>query len=159
MSDNDLDTVRSIIKDVRVAMLTTATADGTLNSRPMGTQEAEFDGDAWFIMARDSDVAREVAAKPDVNVAYSGPSSWLSLAGRAEMVTDQAKKEQLWNGMVEAWFPGGEHDENIVLMKVVGRSAQYWSSPGRVASMVDMAKARLTGTQAGDVGDGGSLHL
>lgn len=156
---DELEEVRSIMKEVRVAMLTSTDADGKLTSRPMATQEAEFDGDAWFVLARDSDVAREVAAQPRVNVAYSGSSSWLSLSGRAETVVDEARKQQLWNTFVEAWFPGGEHDAGVVLLKVTAESAQYWSSPGRVASLVDMVKARVTGTQAGDAGDSGSLQL
>ena len=44
-------------------------------------------------------------------------------------------------------------------MKVEGDSAQYWDSPGKAASLLDMVKARLTGTQAGDVGDSGTIDL
>lgn len=158
MTDH-LDHVRSIMKDTRIAMLTTRAADGSLTSRPMTVQEAEFDGDAWFLVDRDSDLAREVAADPRVNVAYAGKSSWLSLAGSAALVRDQARKSELWNDVVEAWFPDGEHDEAVVLLKVTGESAQYWDSPGRVASLVDMAVSRIRGTQAGDVGDQGTVEL
>ena len=35
-------------------MLTTMTADGKHVSRPMGLQEAEFDGDLWFFAYDDS---------------------------------------------------------------------------------------------------------
>lgn len=158
MTDH-LDHVRSIMKDTRIAMLTTRAADGSLTSRPMTVQEAEFDGDAWFLVDRDSDLAQEVAADPRVNVAYAGKSSWLSLAGSAALVRDQARKSELWNDVVEAWFPDGEHDEAVVLLKVTGESAQYWDSPGRVASLVDMAVSRIRGTQAGDVGDQGTVEL
>ena len=155
----DLEHVQSIMKDVRIAMLTTTDAEGRLTSRPMTVQESEFDGDAWFFAYRDSDIAREVEAQPRVNVAYAGSSSWLSLAGTAAVVVDQAKKSELWNDFVEAWFPDGEHDPNVVLLKVTWESAQYWDSPGRVASLIDMAKARVTGTQAGDVGESGTIDL
>jgi len=37
--------LRELIKDMRFAMLTTAEEDGTLRSRPMATQEFDFDGD------------------------------------------------------------------------------------------------------------------
>lgn len=151
--------VREIMKDVRVAMLTSTDDEGRLTSRPMATQEAEFDGDAWFIVARDSDLAAEVATSPRVNVAYSGASSWLSLSGHAHVVVDEAKKAELWNSAVEAWFPDGEQDPQVVLLKVTGDSAQYWTSPGRVASLVDMVKARATGSQAGDAADGGTVEL
>lgn len=41
--------LRELIKDIDIAMLTTIDEDGTLRSRPMGTQKAEFDGDLWFL--------------------------------------------------------------------------------------------------------------
>lgn len=159
MGDNDLQHLQAIMKDVRVAMVTTTSSDGSLTSRPMATQQADFDGDAWFITARDSDLAQEVATGSQVNVAYSGASSWLSLSGRAEVVVDEAMKADLWNTVVEAWFPGGKDDESIVLLKVSGESGQYWDSPGRVAQAVDMARARITGQQAGDVGESGTVQL
>ena len=38
-------TVRDLVKDERTCMLTTVGPDGSLVSRPMATQEVEFDGD------------------------------------------------------------------------------------------------------------------
>ncbi len=40
--------LNNLIKDIRIAMLTTQESDGTLRSRAMGTQQVEFDGDLWF---------------------------------------------------------------------------------------------------------------
>jgi general stress protein 26 len=37
-----------LIKGIRVAQLTTVEDDGSLRSRPMGTQDIEFDGTLWF---------------------------------------------------------------------------------------------------------------
>jgi len=141
---DDLEAVRSIMKDVRTAMVTTITADGTLHTHPMTTQEAEFDGDAWFILSRTSETARNAAARPHVNVSYSGPSSWLSLAGTAELVDDRAKTAELWNRFVEAWFPGGQDDPDVTLLRVRGEGAQYWESPGRVAMVASMLKSSVT---------------
>ncbi len=146
MSDNDeMTTIRSIMKDVRTCMLVTSADNGTLHAAPMTTQEAEFDGDAWFIASKESETVRNLGARPHVNVSYSGSSSWLSLTGSASVVEDPAKKKELWNSFVEAWFPQGQEDPNIALVKVDGVSAQYWDSPGKVAMTLDMVKARVTG--------------
>lgn len=146
MTDDDqLDTIRSIMKDVRTCMLVTASDDGQLHSCPMTTQEAEYDGDAWFLAGASSEAVRNLRARPHVNVSYSGSSAWLSLAGTATVVDDQRKKKDLWNTFVEAWFPGGVDDPAVVVVKVEGESAHYWESPGRVAMMASMLKARVTG--------------
>lgn len=47
INQEELETVRELIKDIDTAMLTTVTEEG-LVSRPMKTQEIEFDGDLWF---------------------------------------------------------------------------------------------------------------
>ena len=141
---DDLTVVRSIMKDVRTAMITTTTAAGSLHTHPMTTQEAEFDGDAWFILSRSSETARNAAARPHVNVSYSGPSSWLSLAGTAELVDDRDKLAELWNRFVEAWFPAGPDDPDVALLRVRGEEAQYWESPGRVAMVVSMLRSSVT---------------
>ncbi len=153
-----MDTIRSIMKEVRICMLTTVADDGALHSHPMTTQEAEFDGDCWFIASEGSDAVKHLQANRQVNVAYAGSSSWLSIAGRAEIVRDEAKKKELWNTFTEAWFTDGDTDPSVVLLHVDVDSAQYWDSPGRVATMVSMIKAKVTGQTPG-VGESDSVDL
>jgi general stress protein 26 len=153
-----IETVRSIIKDVRTCMFTTADADGALHAAPMTTQDTEFDGDAWFIAGADSETVRNLTARPQVNVAYAGATSWVSLSGTAAVVNDPAKKKELWNTFTEAWFPGGADDPQVVTVKVSGQSAQYWDSPGRLAMTMSMVKARVTGDTP-DAGESDTVEL
>jgi|SRR5690349_3954966 len=157
-SDESLDTVRSIMKDVRTCMFVTTADDGSLHAAPMTTQEAAFDGDAWFIASNRSETVRNLAARPHVNVSFAGSSSWLSLTGAAAVVDDGQKKKELWNTFTEAWFPDGEEDPSVVVVKVSGESAQYWDSPGRLAMTLDMVKARVTGNPPKS-GDSGTVDL
>src|SRR5690349_12487133 len=99
-------------------MLTTTDPHGTLLSRPMALQEVEFDGDLWFFAARDSRKIAHIAASPQVNVTVGSNSSWVSLTGTGVVVSDRAKKQELWNSVVEAWFPEGPDDDGVVLLKV-----------------------------------------
>jgi general stress protein 26 len=141
-----LDTVQSIMNDVRTCMFVTTADDGSLHAAPMTTQEAEFDGDAWFLASSGSETVRNLTSRPQVNVSYAGSNAWLSLTGTASVVDDVAKKKALWNTFTEAWFPEGENDPSVVVVKVSGHSAQYWDSPGRIAMTLDMVKARITGS-------------
>jgi general stress protein 26 len=112
----------------------------------MALQEVEFDGDLWFFAERGSRKTAHIAAHPQVNVATAGSSSWVSLTGHASVVDDLQKKKDLWNKVVEAWFPNGPEDPDVVLLRVEAASAEYWDSPGgRIASAVSFAKAKLTG--------------
>jgi general stress protein 26 len=146
MTTDETRKVAELLKDERIAVLTTTAPDGTLMSRPMSLQEVEFDGDLWFFASRSSRKVAHVTANPQVNVATSGSSSWVSLTGHAVVIDDLAKKQQLWNAVGEAWFPDGPEDPDVVLLRVDAASAEYWDSPGgRIASMISFAKAKVTG--------------
>ena len=138
--------VAELLSEAHIAMLTTRAPDGTLMSRPMALQEVEFDGDLWFFTDRESHAVTHVTADPQVNVAVAGSASWVSLTGGATVVHDDARKRELWNPAVEAWFPDGPDADHIVLLHVESRSAEYWDTPGgRVASLISYVKAKATG--------------
>ncbi|WP_375464736.1 pyridoxamine 5'-phosphate oxidase family protein, partial [uncultured Methylobacterium sp.] len=82
----------SLIKDIKIAMMTTADPDGTLNSRPMWNNDADADGDLWFFTKLHSPKTAEISRDNQINLAYSDPSSqtYVSVSGKAEIVRDQA---------------------------------------------------------------------
>jgi general stress protein 26 len=145
-NDEQQDKVRSLIKDTKIAMLTSVAPDGRLVSKPMATQDVEFDGDVYFIAERSSEKVANITANPRVNVAYSSSSSWVSLAGHASVVDDQAKLRELWDTFTDAWMEGGPENPNNILIKVDADSAEYWDSPGsKVTQLANLVKAKVTG--------------
>ena len=146
MTTDESRRVAELIRGERFAFFTTRTPDGTLTSRPMTLQEVEFDGDLWFFAERDSNPVKHITLSPQVNVGVATGGTWDSLTARAVVVEDAAKKRELWNSAVEAWFPDGPDDDTVVLLKVEGDSAEYWDTPGgRLATVLSFAKAKLTG--------------
>lgn len=145
-TDDGARRVAALLADEHTAMFTTTAPDGTLMSRPMALQEVEFDGDLWFFAQRSSRKVAHIAVQPQVNVTVGSASSWVSLTGHARVVDDAARKRELWNAVVEAWFPDGPDDAEVVLLEVTGDSAEYWDTPGgRIASLVSFVKAKATG--------------
>ena len=157
--DEGIAKVAELSKEVRIGMLTTRAPDGLLVSRPMALQEVEFDGDYWFFAERSSRKVQHVRADPRVSVSLGSADTWVAVAGHAEVVDDRAKAEELWNTAVEAWFPGGPNDPDVVLLKVVGDSAEYWDTPGgRIATVLSLVKAKVTGRPY-DGGDNETVQL
>ncbi len=76
--DDQIQTVTAIMRDTRIAVLTYVSQEGALVSTPMGTQDFEHPGTAWFLTERSSEKARALAADPRVNVAYSSDAGWVS---------------------------------------------------------------------------------
>jgi general stress protein 26 len=142
--------IAGIIKDVKFAMLTTVTAESHLHSRPMTTQQTEFDGDVWFIGARDSEAVADMRARPQVNLAYARPGDgeYVSVTGTAELVEDRAKLDELWSDFYKAYFEGGKDDPNVQLIKVHAHGAEFWEGDGKVRTLFQLAKGTLTGQHA-----------
>jgi general stress protein 26 len=135
-----------IAQDARFCMVTSTAGDGALHARPMTPQQVTDDLEAWFFISRSSEQAEDVATRPRVNLSFDGSSDWLSVAGSATLVDDRRLVEEMWNPVVEAWFPDGPQDPDVVLLRVDAESAEYWKAPGgRVASLLSYLKAKVAG--------------
>jgi general stress protein 26 len=136
------------IEDVRTAMLTTVEQDGSFRSKPMWTQGDRFDGTLWFFVSSESATATELARDPRVALAYATPDDdlYMSVSGRAALVDDRAKAEQLWNTYAEAWFPDGVDDPHLRLLRVEVEQAQYWEDDKpKVLQFAEIVIGAVTG--------------
>jgi general stress protein 26 len=152
--------VRDLLTKSRFAMLTSVDrGEGRLVSRPMAVQEVEDDGTIWFFASDESPKADQLQKDPTVNVAVTSSSTWVSVAGRAEIVEDKAKIHELWNKGVEAWFPDGPDGDDVALLKISPDSAEYWDTPGgRISATLAYAKSAVTGKRP-NVGESEVVEL
>ena len=146
-SNENIQKVRDIIKGTRIAMLTHVDEDGRLFSKPMATQEVDFDGTVRFIAERASDQGMDIQKNPNVNVAYSGNGAWVSLSGKARIVNDTDKLRELWSSFTGSWLEGGPENPNNVLIEIDADTAEYWDTPGgsKVTQVANLIKAKVTG--------------
>jgi len=151
-----LEKINKMMRAAHICMLTTMSPDGHHVSRPMGLQEAEFDGDLWFFTYDDDDKVADIRHNRQVNVSFSDSKrqSWVSLSGPADLVHDRAKAEELWSALLKAYFPDGLETPGLALLRVHGETVRYWDSPSsKAVYLISMVKAAVTGTQpdAGEV--------
>jgi len=154
-NNDDIAKLGELIKDIRVAMLTTVDNQGCLHSRPMATQEQEFDGTLWFFTPADSGKIHELNRDSHVNISYANPDkqTYVSVSGTASTIRDKAKIKELWSPINKAWFPNGVDDPNIALLRVDVQRAEYWDAPSSaVVRLFGFAKAVLTGKPYGEEG-------
>jgi general stress protein 26 len=145
----------SMIKKYRFAMMTTQEG-GVLRSRPMTTIERDFDGSLWFFAKADSAAVAALTTLPQVCLSYSDSDAFdfVCVAGPAIVVTEVAKKRDLWKPAVQAWFPEGAESPQNVLVKVTPDHAEYWDSKSnKLVQLFTMAKALATGTPPRDIGE------
>jgi general stress protein 26 len=160
--DEKLGKLREIVKAVDICMLTTVDERGELHSRPMSNnREIEFDGDLWFFTYGSSHKVDEVGRVPKVCASFADVDAqqYASLTGRAEVVRDRAKIEELWQPPLRAWFPEGVDTPDIALLKVSVERAEYWDgSQSLVAHAVGLVTSLVKGEPA-QLGENEKLDL
>lgn len=135
-----------IISGIKFAMLTTVEPDGSLRSRPMTTQQIEFDGDLWFFTRANSPKVWETDRHEEVNVSFADPDKnrYVSATGTAQLVRDAAKIKELWKPVYETIFPNGLDDPDLALLKISVSEAEYWDSAGTaLGRAINFAKAYI----------------
>ena len=149
MSTDTADHARlwELIKDTRFGMFTHRHGDdGLLHSHPLTTQNRSVDEDAtlYFFVPKDGVIAQHLPHDDAVNVAYANPDddSYVSVAGRAALVDDDAMKRALFNSAAKAWFPAGADDPNLGLLAVRIESAGIASAVSTVRPMASAATGR-----------------
>jgi general stress protein 26 len=149
MSETDLDRVWDIMEDISVCMVTTHVG-GRMRSRPMHAIPDRDENAVYFITDIRGAKDDEIAAAPDVCLAFAdiGDNTYLSVTGTAATVRDPAKAEELWSTEAQAWWPRGPRDPAVRVLRVVPEQAEYWDTRGNsVTVALKLVAARMTGRE------------
>jgi general stress protein 26 len=150
-----------MIRHIRVCMMTTIEEDGSLRSRPMAGIQDEFAGELWFFTSATSHKTLEIAGHDQINLSYADPrdQSYVSVSGKADLVTDRTLIAEKWTEPVRVWSPKGPDDPDLALLRVAVDRAEYWDSPSATMTyLYGYAKARLTG-EASRPGENAKIDL
>lgn len=160
--DKAAEKLYALIKDMRIAMMTTADTDGSLRSRPMYSQSADESGDLWFFTQIASGKSSEISRDHQVNLAYADPDKqhYVSVSGRAEVVRDKAQIDKHWSEGMRTWFPKGKDDPQIALIRVKPEHGEYWDSPSStLVHIYGYAKALATGKSPTELTEDKKVNL
>ena len=128
-----------------------------MSSRPMAVQNTPFNGTLWFLTRSTSEKISEVQQDDRVTLTFAEPkeSKYVSLKGRARVNQDRAKMKELWNPLYKAWFPKGQDDPEITVLRIDVSEADFWEASGSklVVGLKYLAAAMMGGTLP--VGDAG----
>ncbi len=153
--------IKDFVNDIKVCMFCTKVIDVPFRTRPMATLEVDDEGNLWFFTGKSSDKNDEIKDNDTVQLIYAKNSDahFLTITGQATEVHDKAKKDELWNPIVKAYFPEGKEDPDLALIKVKPEAAHYWDTVyGKMVTWLKMATSAVTGNRA-DVGVEGKLKV
>lgn len=166
MSENNLNPeeskmkLRDLVESIDFAMFTSNLSKPPFHTVPMTTKKVDINGNLWLLSGRTSQ--HNINIKIDENVllnyANSGDHEFLTVYGKASIITDKAILKELYTKADGAWFEGVE-DPNLSAICVKPEDAHYWESKsGKLISLVKMGVGAITGKQP-DMGNEGDLNL
>ena len=153
--------LKTLIQDGSICMMATSNSEGKISSRPMTTVKLDDDGTIWFFTNEHSEKVDEQEQDNTVYLMYSDPGkqTYVHISGLSEVVHDRKQISELWSPILKAWFPSGEDDPALCLLKVSVEEAHYWdSSSNKMVVFFRIVKAILS-KEKYDEGETGSLHI
>ncbi|WP_141893137.1 pyridoxamine 5'-phosphate oxidase family protein [Microbacterium kyungheense] len=142
-----LDRVKELVEDIDFTMLTTIDSEGRLVSRPMSTRQMDENGRIWFFTAEDTKKVDEAKADRDVGLSYCDAKGmrYVSIAGRARIVHDDAKMNELYTPSLDIWFEDGLQTPGIALLEVTPAETEFWEpAHGKLVMAAGMLKSLFT---------------
>ena len=151
-----------MIKEIDFCMLTTVDENNDLHSRPMSlNSEVDPEGNLWFFTYGNSHKVSEVNRTPKCSVSFAKTDDYrfVSISGKAEVIRDKRKIEELWKPELKVWFPKGIDEPDIALLRLGIDKAEYWDGPSStVAKVVSFVSALVKGESA-SAGENKKLDL
>ena len=147
--------VLDLIRQIRIALLTTFGSEGAFHTRPVQTLGVEDDGILWFFTDLNSGKADELRADMRVSLGYADIASnrYVAVSGVGTVKRDPHRAQELWQVEQRACYPAGPLDQRLGLLRVAIERAEYWIAPGRASYLFAAVEAAATGTPAKVIGE------
>ena len=152
-NEEAIEKIQALVKDITFCMFCTKVNAMPFQTRPMATTDVDDEGNLWFFSGKGSNKNDEVKSDDHVQLIYAkgSDSHFLSISGRAMIIDDRQKIDELWKPIVKAWFPEGKDDPDLRLIKVIPDEAYYWDTVhGKVVSLLKIATSVVTGKTMDD---------
>ena len=153
--------LKDLAKSAEICLFTTSLNKVPLNTRPMGAQQVDEEGNIWFFSMKDSHKNDEIEQDNKVQLFFAnkGSNEYLSVYGEASEVEDKEKAKELWNPLAKAWFKDGVDDPNLSLLMIKPLDVYYWDTKtNKAVSLIKIAVSAITGSTSDD-GVEGKLNL
>lgn len=94
---------------------------------PMTAQlDRDADSAIWFFHSRSGPLA--AGGPATATFAGKGHDLFARFTGTLSEETDRARLEEEWSPAVEAWFPGGKDDPDLLMLRMDLGQAEIWNA-------------------------------
>jgi len=152
MTDNqNREKLWKLIKGVRFTMISHTTDSQEIHSQPMtmlNTEHMNENKNLYFILKDTNDLVKAInSGRNHIGLSFAEPadSVYVSMSAHAQISTDAALIEKLWNPWAENWFEG-KTDPSVRVLVAEAISAEYWNvTDNKVTQLFKVLKGSLSG--------------
>lgn len=127
----------------------------------MATKLDEDRNEFLFLTKASSHKTQEIQDRNIVNLSFADPEKdlFMSVSGEGRLDENPEIARLIWNAYAEAYFPGGPESDDVAVLHVVPKQAEYWvgGKPQQV-EMAELQKAIATGTEP-DLGENEKIQF
>ncbi len=106
---------------------------------PMTAQlDRDADGAIWFFTSRSGPFA--AGGPATATLAGKGHDLFARFSGTLSEETDRERLEEEWSPAIEAWFPGGRDDPDLLMLRMDLGEAEIWNAD---LGLIDTTKMLL----------------
>ena len=149
------------IEKARFGMLGVVGRSPAGHFQPMTAFCERDHGQIWFYSRTDTDLARQVEQGADAMFVVQAKDQGFQacIGGRLVQQFDAQRIVDYWNPVVAAWYPEGQHDPLLTMLRLDARDAQVWlSETNPLAFGFQIVKANMTGHEP-NVGESAPVDL
>lgn len=126
------------------------------HAEPMTAQlDKDAHGAFWFYTGRDNRIAPGGPAM--VQFTSRGHDLFACISGRLVEETDPAIIDRHWSNTVEAWYPGGRNDPNLLMMRLDLDEAEIWAMDMNIKGLFKLLTGKTV--RPGEVADHAVVDL
>lgn len=116
------------------AVLLTSEGLGAIHASLADAAEAR---QLWFLADARTLLDWEANRRQVVTLTFQSPDErvFLTVSGKAEVITDHDVTARMWRPSFKRWFPGGAHDPRLLLVQFSLHDAEFYeAADGRVTA-------------------------
>lgn len=130
------DEAKRLLTPDKAVFLITVGEDGRPDARAMAVARADGLKTAWMMTGKSSDKVRQLSKTPEcmlyaTDLEDTQSYMELRLWGKLEVLDDAGSKAQIWRDDYACYFPGGQDDPNLCVLKFTAESGTLQTQAGK----------------------------
>lgn len=148
---------KSLWKELDKSSFLMVKLDGSHDHAIPMTAQLDPDNDGYFYMFHSRDGRLAKGGRAMAQFSAKGHDLFACMSGQLSDATRPELVDAYWSRPVEAWYPGGKADPNLLLLRFDLEDAEIWTADASIKGLIKLMTGQNIKT--GELGDHAQVKL